>query len=510
MNACNANHEGETAMVGSVKIRGGRKLMACVRVLAMSLGIWVGWAQAAEPVVTLLPGKPFFVLGSYDINGLGYAMEEFSVSGTATSFKVTGEAGPDGKWTVTPDATAPYATRIVVIKPSDPHKFNGTVVIEWLNVTGGLDVPVDWVTVHRELIRGGYAYVGVSAQKVGVEGGPSMSRGTARPLKTADPARYGQLSHPGDAFSYDIYSQAGRLLRSPQAVALLGVLRPRHLIAMGESQSAFFLATYVNAVDPVAKVYDGIVIHSRGSAAAPLDNSGMLGAAASQMSQAVRLRSDLRAPVMQVITETDLLGFGAGGFYRARQPDTDQLRVWEIAGTAHADNYLFGVGMIDSGLLPIEQLATPWAPTRAMQGMQLDKAMNNAPQHHYVTEAALWQMNRWLSTGNRPPKAPPLTLTASDPRKFVTDANGNAVGGIRTPWVDVPTERLSGLGSSGLVGSSEPYDKAMLDRLYPGGRPEYLRKFQASLDAAIKAGFILKADRQEILDIARVSYQVPE
>ena len=44
-------------------------------------------------------------------------------------------------------------------------------------------------------------------------------------------------------------------------------------------------------------------------------------------------------------------------------------------------------------------------------------------------------------------------------------------------------------------------------RLYPGGKKEYLKKFEASLASAIKAGFILPADRQEILDLAAIAYR---
>ena len=44
-------------------------------------------------------------------------------------------------------------------------KFNGTVVVEWLNVSGGVDAAPDWTFAHTELIREGYAWVGVSAQK---------------------------------------------------------------------------------------------------------------------------------------------------------------------------------------------------------------------------------------------------------------------------------------------------------------------------------------------------------
>ena len=64
---------------------------------------------------------------------------------------------------------AQYTTRAVVMRPIDPHRFNGTVVVEWLNVSGGADAGPDWILAHNELIREGFAWVGVSAQKVGVD-----------------------------------------------------------------------------------------------------------------------------------------------------------------------------------------------------------------------------------------------------------------------------------------------------------------------------------------------------
>jgi hypothetical protein len=114
-----------------------------------------------------------------------------------------------------------------------------------------------------------------------------------------------------------------------------------------------------------------------------------------------------------------------------------------------------------------------------------------------------------------PTKADPIKLKDGQPgapANLVLDANGLAEGGIRTPWVDVPTARLSGVGNSDgmaamMAGVCEPCDAATLDRLYPGGKSEYLKKFEASLALAIKAGFILPADRQEILDLAAISYR---
>jgi hypothetical protein len=449
--------------------------------------------RAEAPSAVAVRGKPSLTLGSYDVGPLGYQIEEFFVSGTATSYKLKGEATADGKWDAVPARTSPYTTRIVVVRPTDPAKFSGTAVVEWLNVTGGLDVPVEWNVIHREILRRGHAYVGVSAQKVGIEGGRGgATRPELAPLKKADPKRYERLSHPGDAYAYDIFSQAGRLVKDAAASKVLGPLVPRRLIAVGESQSAFFLTTYATAVDPLARIYDGFLIHARFGPAAPLEDTPAL-AALTGSAKGVKLRPDLRVPVMTVLAESDVLGWPPlQGYHAARQADTDRLRVWEIAGAAHADNYIFAAGYIDSGSLPLEKLAAALAPTRNALGRKLAEPMNFGPQQHYVVQAALWQLDRWLQKGQAPPKAPALKLTEDKTPKLVTDANGLAEGGIRTPWVDVPTARLTGAGS--MVGVGKPFDAATLQRLYPGGKREYLKKFEASLDSVIKAGFIVPDD----------------
>jgi hypothetical protein len=481
-------------------------------IILCAFAMWVGFANAAQPETTAMPGKPFLMLGNYDVATLGYTIEEVALQGTATSYK-----SKAGTHDARPAETAPYATRIVVVRPADPAKFNGTVVVEWLNVTGGVDAAADWTTLHREIIRSGFAYVAVSAQKVGVEEGPNPMGGPSYALKKVDPARYGQLSHPGDAFSFDIYSQAGGVLRgltankAVGAKKVLGPLTAKRIIGVGESQSAMFLTTYVNLVDPMAKVYDGFLIHSRFGGSATLEGASIRGEPADSQPQPVKLRSDLRVPVMTVVTETDVLGARLLGFYGARQPDTERLRIWEIAGAAHADTYLMGAGAIDSGLVPAEKLAAALAPTRERAGMKLEQLINSGPQQHYVMQAALSHLHNWLSGAQAPPHGSPLRVIDGQPPKFALNADGNAEGGVRTPWVDVPTMRLSGVGGEGsliaqLVGFSEPFDEATLQRLYPGGQSEYLQKFERSLLAAIEAGFVLSADKQEILDLARVSY----
>ena len=70
---------------------------------------------------------------------------------------------------ITPADTAAYRTRVVIHRPVDPARFNGTVFVEWMNVSGGLDAAPDWTGAHTEMIREGAAWVGLSAQKIGIE-----------------------------------------------------------------------------------------------------------------------------------------------------------------------------------------------------------------------------------------------------------------------------------------------------------------------------------------------------
>jgi Alpha/beta hydrolase domain len=456
----------------------------------------------AQATFTLAPGKPALLLGAFAIADVGYAAEEFVISGTASSYSSATELGADGRWTVTPADTADFTTRIVALTPTDRSRFNGTVLVEWLNVSGGIDAPAVWMMAHREMLRAGYGYVAVSAQRVGVEGGANLM-GMDMSLKNQNPQRYSLLQHPGDAYAYDIFSQAGRLVRD-----VLSELHIDDVIALGESQSAMFLTTYINAVDPLAQVYDGFLVHSRFGPAAPLDGGSVFDALESVTSQVVKFRPDLRVPLFTIITETDLFGGRRAGYHGARQPDNQELRVWEIAGTAHADNYTIQVAPIDTGTAALADIVAAYAPTDMLMGQQLDHCINFAPQHHYVLQAALWRLRDWVRTGKPPSSAAPLELRDG---KAVLDAHGIATGGVRTPWVDVPVARTSGDGGddttmSSIFGSGEPFDGATVRRLYPGGAMEYLDRFAAALDSAIGAGFILAADREEIVALADATF----
>ena len=138
-----------------------------------------------------------------------------------------------------------------------------------------------------------------------------------------------------------------------------------------------------------------------------------------------------------------------------------------------------------------------YAPTNTLMGQKLLYFINFAPQHHYVLQAAIAGLHDWVRTGATAPDAPPVELSEGNPPQLILDANGIAMAGVRTPWVDVPIARTSGIGVEGsvlsiLFGTGEPFDAATLARLYPGGAADYLERFTTSLDTAIRSGFLYR------------------
>ncbi len=115
-----------------------------------------------------------------------------------------------GRWPSTPGR--PYRTRLLVLRPDRAERFNGTVVVGWQNVSAGYE---SVAPSHGEIYEG-YAWVGVSAQEVGLYGFPTgmerMASRRALPLLEHDPERYGDLTHPGDQIAFDLFTQAGRAL----------------------------------------------------------------------------------------------------------------------------------------------------------------------------------------------------------------------------------------------------------------------------------------------------------
>jgi hypothetical protein len=443
---------------------------------------------------------PFIGAGTGVAAPDGYVDHEYVAAGTAAAYTANGALTDDGKWSLQASTTAAYRTRVIVRRPSSAAHASGTVLVEWLNVSGGVDANPDYSSLEEEIVRQGHTWVGVSAQLIGVEGGPVLvsvniagagdsgaSDLAGKGLKKIDPARYGSLQHPGDGYSFDIFTQVARALL--KGGDILGGTKPKALLAVGESQSAFALTTYYDGVQPLTRAFDGFFVHSRGASSLPLVMPGASADLAGSITSATHpiFRDDLDAPVLDIQTEGDLVGLLNSSV--VRQPDSDRFRLWEVTGTAHADAHLVGplADTIDCGV-PI----------------------NDGPMH-LVAKAAFRNLDVWARKGTLPIVAPRIDLGEDGGAPAIErDADGIALGGVRTPPVDVPVEALSGAPGPSrdviclLLGSAKPFTAARLSELYPS-RDDYQQKYQAATDRTIRSGFVLDADRDALLAFAKPS-----
>ena len=406
-------------------------------VAGAAVGAQGGRRPSVSPVTGGLGVPVVFGTTTFDLASVGYTQSEHFLSGTAAEYSPTKALTSDGRWDVSVASRAQYKTRIVVQRPAKARDFNGTVFVEWFNDSGLADANPDWVQSHAELIREGYAWVGVSAQALG----QFTLKLPPNPTPwVGDPARYGSLSHPGDAYSYDIFKQAGEAVRD-DSKAVMGGLRPKRVLAIGESQSAGWLTSFINGVQPRTHTFDGFLVHSRGGFASPIGDSWP--------PTPVFIRDDLDVPVLQFETETDLTQLG---FVAARQADTDRLRTWEVAGTSHYDLYGLQTGLTDIG---DRAGAAAWFdsmlhPTNQPHPLiTCGRPINTGPQS-LVLRAAVHALDRWVAKGTLPPVSPRIETTPGPSPQIKRDVNGIAIGGIRTPAVDAPVAIITGGGQTGL------------------------------------------------------------
>ena len=420
-------------------------------IFSLALGSLAALSAAAHAAVpnptitgpiaaTAIPGDPShdypFFASDKDLATNGYIEEEFRIQGSANRYTT-----PSLTTGTVIDSGHPYLTRLIVRRPVDPRRFNGTVLVEWLNVTNGFDADNLWFFDWEHVLREGYAWVGVSAQNVGV----------AR-LLSWNPTRYAGLdvtqggAITGDDLSYDIFSQVGQAIRHPLGVDPLGGLKPLVITGTGESQSASRLSTYVNSINPLANVYDGFLL---------LSTLGNL------------IRTDLTVPVWKVLTELDVFGSEAA----VRQPDTTMFRTWEVAGSSHVDEHLrksreplelrdFSTSTVASSSEAIlaPQCQVPTIGTRVPTG--------------YVVGSAFDLLVRWVKHRTQPPSAPRIAVSSVGPPAVIErDSNGLALGGIRLSQLAVPTAVNvgvnSGPGACQRWGYYIPFPISQLDSLYP-------------------------------------------
>lgn len=446
-----------------------------------------GGVRVTGPIVGGRRGRPFAAhLGGLD--ALGYVEEEYFLEGRAERYRPVGVLGPDGRWRVESDGVAPFKTRVLLRRPKDRSKFNGTVVLEWTNVTVGSEI-ITMGGVSPGLYDSGFAFAAVSCQQIGINGFAKDPQG----LRQWDPERYGSLSIPGDSYSYDIFTQAGLAL-GPSAhrtgVDPLKGLKVRHVIATGASQSAIRLRTYTNAIQPIRHAFHGIVPTLDFGTAMGFDDwlydtTALQPADAGRLfSTYTRIRDDQATPVVIVNTEFETLRF-----LPSRQDDNQWLRFWEIAGAAHA---AAPGGRYDARVQKRDDVT-----------MQFQNESGSEVMWQPTADAAIDRVHRWINGGAPPSNQARIELTAGEKPEIVRDRYGNARGGVRLPELEVPIARYSGVGTGRamLAGTTDPFAPELLRKLYPS-REAYVRQVETAARAAEQAGVITARRTREYRELA--------
>jgi hypothetical protein len=388
----------------------------------------------------------------------GYVEEEFFYEGTAS----------DGAGN-----TAPYKTRILVRRPSDPKTFNGSVVLDWTNVTVPDDTDVSWLPMHDTIMERGFVYVAVAAQRLAIEASPIA-------LKQYDPVRYGSLSHPGDEFSFDIYSQAAEAVLDPIVLDDLRPLVTRRL-GVGASQSGGRLKTYINDWAEEAGVFEGFM---------------------PQLAAPSGVRRDL-VPILWLNSQSEVSATTV-------EADSGLFRLWEMSGSAHAPHgysqyqnsgYVFHE---TNGVVNIYDADEGGA--WGYQKQPGDCVVPNIYNPLSLYSSALVALDDWVRTAHAPGSMPRADRSGGT---LHFDDMGNLVGGLRLPLNDVPiakyyagtappgSDACGQAGVAPLVGSSRILSVEELRTRY-GSSAAYAEQFEAALDDAVAGGRVLPEGARDL------------
>jgi hypothetical protein len=344
---------------------------------------------------------------------------------------------------------APYTTRMIVRRPKDPNTFSGVVVAEALHA-GGRSLVFEWSRVSILTRRHMFVEIVHSPANINL-------------LKTFNAERYASLNIAMGQTN-DVIAQAGILVKS--GTGPFAGYKVQKITLMGTSASSGTVRNYLadHATLRMADggpIFDGFLLTStNGNTPLPI----------------------VDVPMIQMPTQTEVVTWAAKGI-AYRRPDSDEagnrFRLYEVAGMPHNNSRENPGFQNDPCTLPVTDF-----PAGAFTALALN----------YLVD--------WVSKGKTPPHAPPIAVdqdTANDGSPLALDEHGNAKGGIRNVWVDVPTATngVFGKGKTDaqdrlcqLAGTKVALSEATLKKLYPNKR-EYVTKAQRRLDELVKQGWFL-------------------
>ena len=344
---------------------------------------------------------------------------------------------------------APYTTRIIVRRPKDPASFSGTAVSEALHA-GGRSLIFEWSRVSILTRRHLFVEIVHSPANITL-------------LKNFNAERYASLSI-AQGQTNGVIAQVGTLIKS--GTGPFAQYRVRQTTLRGTSASSGTVRGYL-ADHPTLRlangtpIFDGFLLTStNGNTPLPI----------------------VDVPMIQMPTQTEVVTWAAKGI-EYRRPDSDQpgnrFRLYEVAGMPHNNSRDSPAFASDPCTLPVTDF-----PAGAFTALALNHLID------------------WIANGKTPPHAPPIAVdqdTTTDGSPLALDEYGNAKGGIRNVWVDVPiaTYGVFGKGKTPaqdrlcqLAGTEMPLPAATLQKLYTS-HARYTERVEQRLKQLIADGWFL-------------------
>ncbi len=451
-----------------------------------------------------------------DLGAQRYVEQEYLVKGSANVYS----EGSTGGLTI--NASGPYETRILIRRPASSGQFSGNVILELNNPTSNYDVDIMWAADHNYFMNRGDVYVGISVKPV-----------VLASMKTFDPVRYGGLSmaNPNPAqtcpegssttetgLAWDMISQVGALLRSSNPANPLARLHIAHEYLTGYSQTGGYMVTYINDFAPHfmqasgRPIFDGYLVGAGYgfTELAPINQCSppaVPGTPAYPIVPGVPqfvLHPPGNAPVIDVQTLSDSYAFFG---WAGEQPDGnspgDYYRLYQVAGSSH-----IWTSQVDYTPGP-DELVRAGFPANDWQDNCLDP--DNPFPLQYQLDAAFDNLDRWVRTGTPAPSAPHIAAIGdgTPTATILTDQYGNALGGVRSPYVDVPTATYYGTTAGAgtcllLWGHYTPFTSSQLQQLYPSHNT-YVQQVQTDTNKLLAGRWLTQEDATAIINQAQAA-----
>src|SRR5215831_18837425 len=333
------------------------------------------------------PGMPIPALEPY-----GYVEEEYFVSGTV-----------DGK---------PYKTSLLVRKPRDPKKFSGLVAVETVHAAGAIPL---W-GMRKVWLPNGHGWVAVGSQRAALETHIKKSNPSRySTLQIPEAASAAQASNPMSSGQQDLISQAimtqvGALLKANEKNGPFAGMQVKYLVMGGSSQTGGTTLRYIQESHAKARLPNGKPIYDGYLPQEAFSDKPIAGG---------------DAAIVHIVGEGDLMVFGASNRPIASREDSDasndRYRHYQFTAASHVVTR----GITDPKVV-FSTLSDVLKP-----GERLSQFPNAE-----MYETATAHLVEWVMKGTAPPKGPRIEVKDG---KIVRDEHGNAKGGIRSPYLDVPT-----------------------------------------------------------------------